>query len=165
MTTETLTRSSSERVTPEALRQLIKANLGYNARQVTVSSDGYPGLRITVRDASVDLAKVKAFAKPFHTAQSDETDYHWGQSVRVETTREVDEVHAAPHFEEIRNAVTIVAEGNALILSNGKYLQHERGEMWVTANDLADRGCYIRAYEAKRETWAVEALALQMARV
>jgi hypothetical protein len=167
-TAEPLVRSNREFVTPAQLQALLKNNLGLNARQVTVkkrSSTTY--LTITVRDASADLAKVKAFARQFNTWTMDNTDYCEGQSVDVATTKEVDVAHAAPFIDEIKRVTATMSDGKIEILSNGKELWFCDREFYVKAvDDSGARGCYIRSYEVKAGTdWAIAALALQAARV
>lgn len=166
-TLETISRSRNDYVTPAELRSLLKANLGLNARKVTVSTGSSTTyLTITIRDAGVDIAAVKAFASKFNTWTIDNTDYCEGQSVRVTTTREVDDTHAAPHLEEIRAVVARIGESSIETLSNGKRLWSCDREFHVTANDDRDRGCYIQACAVRAgEAYAIRALALQMARV
>lgn len=169
-----LKRDSNNHTTPAELRALLKQTLGINARQVSVSKGhSYTWLTITVRDASVDLEAVKAFASPFDTSQTDVTDYHTGQSVEVTTTKEVDAVHAAPHVEDIKRAIAVIVSGSqgcGVQLANGKYLWRsaERGGDYYVLRDLngVHRGCYIWGADVEQGTnWAIEALALQAARV
>jgi hypothetical protein len=52
-----LPRTARQSISQAALRQLIKSTLGYNARQVTVATkSSIRYLKITIRDAAVDLA-------------------------------------------------------------------------------------------------------------
>lgn len=170
-TIESVTRSSNDWTTPAALRVLIKENLGYNARQISVrrrSSNQY--LEIVVRDASVNLPAVEAFAAKLATWSIDNTDYCTGQSVHVETTREVNDLHAAPFIEEIKTAVKVILtpdNGTGTKLSNGKWLWKSDQGYWVTAElNGGKRGCYIWPFDVETGTdWAISALALQMARV
>lgn len=88
-------RKSNDWITPAELRTLLKANLGLNAKQVSVkqrSSLGY--LTITIRDASVNVAAVEQFAKTFDTWSMDMTDYVTGQSIDVTLSDEVRETLA-----------------------------------------------------------------------
>ncbi len=153
------------------LRALLKQNLGLNARQVSVSKGhSYTWLTITVRDASVDLEAVKAFAAPFDTSHTDVTDYHTGQSVDVKTTREVDDIHAAPHVEDIKRAIALIKSGTVgcgTRLANGKLLWCNDREYYVTADlNSSRRGCYIYAHDVDSGAeYAIRALALQSARV
>jgi hypothetical protein len=167
----TLPRSKSAFVTQAELRALLKSNLGLNARQVTVrKGHSTTWLTITVRDPSVDLAAVKAFARPFDTSYMDQTDYHSGQSVEVDTTTEVDDAHAAPHIEEIKLAVERIKSGQCgcgTKLSNGKRLWSNGRDYYVMADlNSIERGCYIWGADVESgNAWAIRALAIQMARV
>lgn len=167
----TLPRSSSQFVTPVQLRLLLKTNLGLNARQVSVcKGSSLTYLTVTVRDPSVDVEEVRKFVSTFNTWNMDNTDYVTGQSVHVETSREVDQAHAAPFLAEIATATAalLAGEPNTVhVLSNGKRLWRSDGEFHVVRDaDCSARGTYIREYNvAARDAWALEALALQMARV
>lgn len=161
----TTTRSNRDYIEAPALRALIKQNLGYNARQVTVSGgSSIRYLTVTVRDPAVDLQKVRQLAKSLDTWTMDVTDYCEGQSVNVKTTSEVDDAHGAPFVAEIAATVPTVPEGKGVTLSNGCVLWHSDGEFYVTRGTA--RGCYIRARDVLIMTdWAIKALALHMARV
>lgn len=160
-------RKPGEWVTPAQLRALLKSNLGLNARQVTVAKGhGLQYLDITIRDASVDLAAVEAFAKSFNTWNMDETDYVSGQSLDVKTTREVDDSHAAP-FMTAAAKVAEYAEGMAETgcasfndVVAGLELNKHQGEIWLSRGNA--RRPYRRGYEL-RQDWAIRALALDMA--
>lgn len=169
MNTETLSlpRSNRDYITPAALRQLIKASLGYNARQVTVSTGSSTRyLTITVRDAAVDVAKVRAAAATLDTWTIDNTDYCEGQSLHVVTTKEVDAIHGAPYVAEIKATIAKLGESHGLKLSNGKMLWQDDRNFWITANGGADRGCYIDGFSVRNGIeWAINALALQAHRV
>lgn len=174
-----LPRSRNDWTTPAELRALLKQNLKLNARQVTVSrGHSNTWLTITVRDPLVDVAAVKEFARPFNTSNVDQTDYHSGQSVEVTTTKEVDAVHAAPFVADVKRAVEEIKvvnaktenHGCATKLANDKWLHrsNERGGDYYVARDLngGPRGCYIWGLDVDAGTdWAIEALALQAARV
>lgn len=89
-------RDSNNWITPAELRALLKANLGLNARQVSVkqnSSSCY--LTITIRDASINVSTVEKFAKSFHTWHMDMSDYVTGQSISVALSDEVRETLAS----------------------------------------------------------------------
>lgn len=160
-------RKPGEWVTPAQLRALLKSNLGLNARQVTVAkSHSSQYLDITIRDASVDVAAVEAFAKSFATWTMDETDYVSGQSVSVKTTEAVDDSHAAP-FMTAAAKVAEYAEtmGEAACASfndvlPGLFVNKDRGEIWLSRGNA--RRPYRRGYEL-RQDWAIRALALDMA--
>lgn len=91
-----IARNPNSRTTPAELRQLLKDNLGLNAKQVTVSRV-YPhsdSIVVQIRDGSVNIEDVKRLMKPFHTWAMDSTDYCEGQSVKV-----VRAVKFVPHRE------------------------------------------------------------------
>lgn len=164
---EPIARKQNEFTTPAALQALLKANLGYNSRQVTArKTHSLTWLEIIIRDPKVDIAKVKAFAAPFDTSHTDVTDYHSGQSVRVETTKEVDDAHAALFMEEIKAAIAKAYETKAILipLSTGARLMYTEAEFWVSRKD-GPRGAGIRYGDVNRYAWAVRALALQAARI
>lgn len=161
----TLTRSSNDWISPAALRVLLKNNLGLNARKVTVR-EGHSRqyLTITIRDASVDRNAVKAFASTFSTWHMDNTDYVTGQSISVETTREVDAIHAAPYIEEIKAAMEKVEMGSGIKVSNGAFF-------WLTSQGFyfsrdLKRTPYVSEPDARRGAeWALRALGLNMSQI
>jgi hypothetical protein len=166
-TITTLTRNKTDWVTAPQLRQMLREALKLNSRQITVS--GGPGTRryliITVRDAAVDLAAVKQFAAQLSTWEMDMTDYVTGQSVSVESSKEVNAAHAAPFRAEIARSIPLVQGGGGLVLSNGTVLWCDEVQGYFITRDQV-RGCYIWKSDADRlATYAVEALALQMARL
>jgi hypothetical protein len=166
---ETLAAARKTFFTTAELRQLLKQNLGLNARQVTVSGrNSITYLTITVRDASVDVAKVKEFAKSCDTWKCDQSDYCSGQSINVETTKEVDAIHAAPFVAEISATVKKMQDGGTGCgdkLSTGAFLWRQDREYYVGRMD-GNRGCYVwRADVDAFQPWAITALALQMSRI
>lgn len=169
--TVSLPRAKSAFISAAALRSLIKRNLGFNARQVTVSQDGSARwLTVTVRDAAVDLKAVKLFADKFDTMVSSQDDSFRGQSVNVATTGQVDAAHAAPFLAEVKAAIShIIRTGETVELSTGAVLRREdgsRGDFFVSRFLTGTRGCYIRDFDVIRgEAWTVTALALQTSRL
>lgn len=159
-------RNSFDWIEPVELRALLKNNLGLNARQVSVSSKhGTQYLKITIRDARVDVHAVKEFAKSLNTWEMDVTDYVTGQSIEVTTSDEVDDAHAAPFLDlarEIAQAATDMPERSVKALDDvldGLLLNVERGEMWLSRGGA--RRPYRRGYEL-RESWAIRAIALDI---
>lgn len=152
-------------VSPATLRVLLKQNLGYSARQVTVAMNGSTGyIRITVRDPAVDVNKVKAFAASFHTWKMGMDDYVSGQSVRVTTTGEVDTAHAAPYLAEIRKVLAGYKDSEGAILSTGAALCASSQGFYVCKGDA--RGQYVSDYDAREgRDSAVHALAVSVARL
>ncbi len=116
-----LARSSSDWLDASAVRALLKQNLGYTARQVSVScrhSRQY--LTITIRDASVDIARVEAFAGSLETWSMATDDVVTGQSFEVTTSSEVDKAHAAPFIDEAFDiALGLIEPGQFKTASNG----------------------------------------------
>lgn len=103
---------------------------------------------ITIRDAAVDVKKVKAFAATLHTWTKDQTDYRDGQAVDAECTIEVNGAHGAPFVEEIKRAVVEIQKtGSWLGRSSGQHLNVGDQGYWVTRG--YDRGCYIWAADVR----------------
>jgi len=144
---------------------MIKSNLGLNARQVTVSkSSSIQYLRVTIRDAAVDIKAVKSFAKALDTWTMDQTDYCEGQSVHVDTTREVDDAHASPFIAEIERLVPQLSEYGGVKLSTGAVLWGYDRDFYVSRE--GSRGPNVWAPEVRAgKDWAIRSLALQAARI
>lgn len=161
----TATRSPHDHLSTVQIAALLKSNLGLTRRQVSVAApNSRTYVTITVRDAAVDLAAVRAFAATLHTWTMDQADYCEGQSVHVRTTKDVDAAHAAPFLAEIIQAVERSQDRTIEPLSKGAALWNIDGEMWVMRGH--ERGTYIRAHDAKTLAfWAIEALALHLARL
>lgn len=165
---EPITRKPSDWLTTAQIRAMLKNNLGLNSRQVTVSkrhSQQY--LDITIRDAAVAVAKVQEFAKSLSTWTMDNTDYCSGQSINVSTTGEVDAIHAAPFLEEIKRVIPTMAPGetHGLGLSNGSVLWLGGHQGFYIGREQ-ERGSYISEHDARAgKDWAIQALALQMAKI
>jgi len=150
------------------VRALIRQNLGYNNKQVSVSQrHSLQYLTVTVRDPKVDLARVIEFADHLDTWTMDQSDYCEGQSLNVQTTDEVDAAHAAPFIEEIKAkaaALSTDTNGRAFSLSNGKMLHKSDQGYYVTNGD--QRGTYIWPHDVERGSqYAIASLAKQAARV
>ena len=161
--TTTLPRRSSDWIDCETLRALLKTNLGLNSKQVSVSKrSGLQYLKITIRDAGVDVAKVREFAKSLNTWSMDQTDYVEGQSVDVLTTKEVDEIHAAPYLEEIRVAVFLCGENGWERLSTGAILHRHDRYFWVSKDSKRGSNYYASDVLNGHE-YAFRGLALDMA--
>lgn len=162
---QTLTRKSNQWTTTQELRSLLKTNLGLNSRQVSVSkghSTQY--LTITIRDACVNIAKVKEFAKSFNTWNMDITDCVTGQSIEVKTTDEVDVIHAANFIEEIKATIPFCEVGSGQPLSNGCVLWLDKQGFYVGRDQK--RMHYIYEFDVRKGTdWAIQGLALQVARI
>lgn len=164
-------RSARNWLTTADLRALLKSQLGLNSRQVTAKcrhSQQY--LDLIIRDASVDVAAVQAFAAGLDTWSMDNTDYCSGQSVNVSTTSEVNAIHAAPFLDEARAAVAKIVSGEVgcgTQLANGKYLwKTDQGYYVMRELNGRERGQYVFAWDAENGTeWAISAIALQIARV
>lgn len=116
-----MNRKSGDWLENSEIRGLLKQNLGYTAKQVSVRarhSSQY--VTITIRDASVDIARVEAFAKSLSTWSMGMDDVVTGQSIDVTTTREVDAAHAAPFLEEaFQIAFELTEAGRVKTASNG----------------------------------------------
>ncbi len=157
--------SKRDYVTPETLRALLKSNLGLNARKVSVrqgSSIRY--LTIVVRDPSVDVAAVEAFAKHFYTWSMDNTDYCDGQSVSVSLSSNVKEALIAQFKGEILASLAEAKAQGGKTLSNGKLLRFSCYGYHVETSER--RGSHISQIDVEQQTpWAVDALALQAAQV
>ena len=157
--------SKRDYVTPETLRALLKSNLGLNARKVSVrqgSSIRY--LTIVVRDPSVDVAAVEAFANHFYTWTMDNTDYCEGQSVSVDLSDGVHAAFVARFKDEILASLDEAKAQGGKTLSNGKLLRHSWHGYHVENGEK--RGTYVQDFDVDRRTpWAVDALALQAAQV
>lgn len=160
-------RKANDWVSVSELRSLIKSNLGYNARQVTVSKPhGNQYLHVTVRDAKVDFRKVEEFAKSFNTWTIDNTDYCEGQSINVRSTDEVNNAHAQPYIEEVKRLVSIAEMGHGYDLSN-------RFTLWLTEQGFYVSDCgnsrsqYVNEFDARNDVhgWAINRLALAVARL
>lgn len=146
--------------TPAEIRATLKSQLGYNARQVTVSAPGSNTyVTITIRDASVDVEKVQALAKSLHTWSISQDDVASGQSVHVKLTDEVRAALAAPFIPEITAALqklaasVIVGESDSIQLSTGAFLCRDFAgrDIYVCRVSNQARGNYV---------WAADALAL-----
>jgi len=164
-----IARKSNQWLDAKDIRNLLKQNLGLNSKQVSVSkghSTQY--MKLTVRDASVELAKVEAFARALDTWNMDVTDYVTGQSLTVETSEEVDAIHRAPFIAKVHELIALVPtmeDKAALILDDvcdGLRLWKDAGEVWFTRGER--RRCYRRT-RSLSEDWSVEALALDIARL
>ena len=120
----TFTRKSNDWLENSEIRKLLKQNLGYTAKQVTVSArHSRQYVSITVRDACVDVAQVKAFGKSLSTWSMTIDDVVTGQLIEIKTTREVDAAHAAPFVEEaFQIAFALTEPGKAKTASNGVYV-------------------------------------------
>jgi hypothetical protein len=70
----------------DALRAALKA-AGFNARRVSVKADNSL-LRVTIRDASASLTKVKAIVAPFESVSRDQAtgEILWGGYVSSHIT-------------------------------------------------------------------------------
>lgn len=163
-------RKQSDWITPVALRSLIKTNLGYNARQVTVSTGcSRKWLTITIRDPKVDVMRVQNFANDFDTMECHQDDSYTGQSVSVTTTSEVDDAHGLPFVGEIQAKVAelkLLGHGCGLDLSNGSMLWLNQQGYWVERADRRASHCW--QWDAENDTgagWALKKLAKDMARV
>ena len=108
------------------IRERIKKELGYNARQVSVRQHpcGYSdSFTFTVRDATVDIKKVEAFAHQFESIRRDEYTQEIlsgaNTYVNTRTTESVDAIHAAQYIEAVKNAIVNLekeSENNRLCL-------------------------------------------------
>lgn len=58
-------------VDTKEIRKQLKAELGYNAKQVSVKNRDYLELVFTIRDADVEISKVKEFASQFEHIRRD----------------------------------------------------------------------------------------------
>lgn len=164
--TSTLPRSSRDFIQPEALRAMLKANLGLNARKATVSvKSSLTYLQITIRDASVDVQAVRDFAASLSTWSMAIDDYVSGQSIAVEITPEVCATLAAPFIEEIKRVAPTVRQNGGEGLSTGAVL-------WLTDQGFhierkgGKRGTYIWAFDVLSMTeWAVFKLAFDASQI
>lgn len=169
--TTTAPRGKSEWTTPTELRALLKSELGLNAKQVTVSKRGsIEYLTLTVRDPLVDLLAVTEWAAQFNTWTMDETDYCEGQSLHVETTKEVDRAHAAPWMATVEALLpdldSTEVEGCLALdaIRPGLVIWRDRCDFRVDFK--RERSCYRpRTAVLARESWVIEALALDIARL
>ena len=99
------------------IRQALKEQLGYNARQVSVRErqGGYSySFILTVRDASVNLQKVEEFARGCESIDRCERTYEilsgGNTFVRVSVLDEVEEIWSGEHLEEVTGALKEVSE-------------------------------------------------------
>jgi hypothetical protein len=164
--------ATQKSTTPAELRTLLKSELGLNSQQVTVAkSHSNQYLEITVRDSRVHLPTVEKFAAKYNTWSMDVTDYVTGQSVTVKTTDEVDDAHAAPWMETILGLLPHIENcerfDSWLALDEikpGMQMQFDQCEVWLTLG--RERRCYRRRSAVlSRESWAIRALALDIARL
>jgi hypothetical protein len=163
-----ITRKSNEWIDAPQLRTLLKQNLGLNARQVTVSrGHSLQYLAITIRDASVDISAVEAFAKSLDTWQMDQTDYVTGQSISVRTSSEVDAIHASQMIDEIRVMIPKFDHcGQGEKLSTGAILWRGIDAHGFYVQRGQKRGQNVHDWDVMNRTeWALEALARQAARI
>ena len=165
-----LPRTVKKDITPAELRAKIKTELGYNARQVTVScGSSHTYLRIHVRCPKVDTKRVEELAASLHTWTMDQSDYCEGQSVHVEETAEVRRHRAAPFLAEITAALTALAadkELSSVSLSTGAYLFRSDRDIYVCRPSNNARGHGVWAHSALAlDASCVTTLALQAARV
>lgn len=133
-------RKSSDWLAPSEIRTLLKKNLGYTSRQVTVSArHSRQYVTVTVRDASVDLARVESFRKSLDTWSMAQDDVVSGQSIEVRTTSEVDAIHAAPFVDEAAKiAFELTQPGQWKNATNGANV-HFQGFDFVVSRTGFDR--------------------------
>lgn len=157
-------RDSNKWIEPAELRALLKTNLGLNARQVTVKKDSsLRYLSIIIRDAGVDIGKVKQFAKGFSTWSMDMTDYVTGQSVNVYLTREVEDALAAP-FLQVIEAAALPGDRAGLEILPGFMIWNIDGWVHLSARGSQDRTTNVGLFDVKMKTpWAIRSLALNLA--
>lgn len=157
-------------ITTKELAALLKT-AGWNASKVTVKckhSQTY--LTVTIRDAAVDVAAVKAFCDKHNTWSMDMSDYVSGQSIEVKTTKEVDAAHAAPFLPAIKATVdsfqgktgfglVVVGHPDFMLFNDGRDCQlSERG---THSND--NHSCNHWAADINQEYCQIS-LALALAR-
>ena len=120
-------RHPSKWLEASELRGLLKQNLGYSSKQVSVSArNSRQYLTVTVRDPKVDLARVEAFAKSLSTWSMAMDNVVTGQSITVTTTGDVDDAHAAPFVEEAFEIAFAAREpGFIRTASNGVFVMHQ----------------------------------------
>jgi hypothetical protein len=167
-----LPRTARKDISPAELRVMIKTELGYNTRQVSVSSgSSWTYLTITIRDAKVETSKIQALAKSLHTWSMDQSDYCEGQSVRVVETETVRAERAAPFVAEITAALQKLATGAAdtcIELSTGAHLlrSSDGRDVEVFRFSTQARGVRVWAADALRlSPSSIVTLALDAARV
>jgi hypothetical protein len=117
-------RDSSKKINRQQIQRLIKNNLGFDSRQISVSvSKSLQYVTLTVRDASVDLDRVRCFRKSLDTWSMAQDDVVSGQSIEVRTTIEVDATHAAPFVDEAAQiAFELTQPGQIKVAKNGNFV-------------------------------------------
>jgi len=143
------------------IRQIIKEQLGYNTRQVSVKRGcSYSYVICTVRDPKVNLRKVNDLMKSLDTWSMDMVDYCTGQRVAMEIADSVKVVICADILEECVNflenptnttidgvSVTLVDEldpyyhGSQLFCVGDDHLHGIHTTEYITPENL---GCEIK---------------------
>jgi len=97
------------------IRKQLKSVLGYNAKQVSIRKRHYTALVFTVRDASVNVEKVKKFAKDFekidYCQYTGEILSGGNTYVEVELSEGVKDELAKEHLEDVMIAMSLVKAG------------------------------------------------------
>lgn len=97
------------------IRKELKSQLGYNSRQVSVSSRYYGSITFTVRDANVDLEKVKQFSYQYESIRRCEVsgDILSGGNtfVDVQVSETVEAIWAEDYIEDVAVAVALLKAG------------------------------------------------------
>lgn len=161
--TPTFDRKPYDFYTTKEISQRIKAVTGYNSKQCSVKSgSSLRYVTVTVRDPKVDVAVVEEAVKAMHTWVMAPDDCVRGQSITVETTPEVDDIHAEPFILSVTGAEFPENVGGAVEVVPGVYLVNDGHNCFIS--DLGyNRGQYVftRDYLI-REKWAVRRLAIQV---
>lgn len=152
-------RKGHEWLTPAEIRSLLKNNLGYTSKQVSVSArHSRQYLTMTVRDASVDLERVRRFRKSLDTWSMAQDDVATGQSIEVRTTSEVDAIHAAPFVDEAATiAFELTQPGQIKVAKNGNFVIYQGFDF------IVQRGNHGQPHYAGSRDAAVSKSSVQLA--
>ena len=134
-------RKSSTFLDTAEIRALVKKNLGYTSKQISVSArHSRQYVTMTVRDATVDLDRVEHFRKSLDTWIMAIDDCVTGQSIEVCTTSEVDAIHAAPFVEEAAQiAFELTQPGQWKRASNGADVVNQGFDFIVQRGNIGAR--------------------------